>query len=82
MILIGRGLRETTAHAVTNRYGERVGDATRQGFNVIGNLGKIVTVYKEEANEFIHEQNGTINLHNEPSLVQHGVSYETRFKSD
>lgn len=75
LIFIGRGLRDTTAHAVTNRYGEKVGDATKQGFNVIGNLGKIVTVYKEEANEYIHEQNGTSHVHN-------ATSYETRFKSD
>jgi hypothetical protein len=75
LTLIGRGIRDTTAHAVSNRYGEKVGDATKQGFNVIGNLGKIVTVYKEEANEYIHEQNGT-------GPVQNMASYETKFKSD
>jgi len=66
---------------VSNRYGEKVGDATRQGFNVIGNIGKIVTVYKEEANEYIHEQNGTSHVHN----VHHehnATIYETKFKSD
>ncbi len=75
LILIGRGIRDTTAHAVSNRYGEKVADATKQGFNVIGNLGKIVTVYKEEATEYIHEQNGKSHVHNT-------TSYETRFKSD
>jgi len=58
MILIGRGIRDTTTHAVSSRYGERVGDATKQGFNAVGNIGKIMTVYKEEVREFIDNQNG------------------------
>jgi len=43
---------------VSNRYGERVGDATKQGFNAIGNIGKIMTIYKEEVREFIDNQHG------------------------
>jgi len=58
MISIGRGIRDTTTHAVSNRYGERVGDATKQGFNAIGNIGKIMTIYKEEVREFIDHQHG------------------------
>ncbi len=75
MIFIGRGIRDTTAHAVSNRYGEKVGDATKQGFNVIGNIGNIVSVYKEEANEYIHGPSGATN-------VKTGANYETKFKSD
>jgi hypothetical protein len=58
--VIGKGIRDTTASAVSSRYGERVGDVTRKGFNVIGNIGNMVLVFQDEANEYIHEQNGTI----------------------
>ena len=71
---------------MSNRYGEKVGDATKQGFNVIGNIGKIVTVYKEEANEYIHERNGTVPEKNREGYQPIGEipeqNYETKMKSE
>ena len=38
---------------MSSKYGEQMGNATRKGFSVLGNIGRIIGVFKEEATNVI-----------------------------
>jgi Senescence-associated protein. len=52
---LGRGIGDTTTKLVTAKYGEKTGQATKEGLQVVGNVGQVIKMTNVEAAKAIKE---------------------------
>jgi len=55
LTIVGKGIGETTTKVVAHKYGEKAGDATKQGFEAVGHIGNIINVYEKEGAGAVRE---------------------------
>ena len=56
LCIMGRGLGQATTEIVTIKYGEKMGEATKEGLDCIGNVGMIAKVYSVEGAKMIEKK--------------------------
>ena len=56
LCIMGRGLGQATTEIVTLKYGDRMGEATKEGLDCIGNVGMIAKAYSVESVKVVEKK--------------------------
>jgi len=65
MMILGRGVSSATTDIVTVKYGEQMGEATKDGFDCVGNVGLMARAYTVEGVKAIEEGTANTNVNNQ-----------------
>jgi len=65
MMILGRGVSSATTDIVTVKYGEKMGEATKDGFDCVGNVGLMARAYTVEGVKAIEDKTANKNVNNQ-----------------